>query len=112
MILTKVLAVWLNKVILSLIHGDQTGFMPGKGMDINLRRLLTVVDRVGGNGSEVVASIDAVKAFDSVEWDYLWMKLHKFGCGPVFISWLQLLYSNLTARVCINGMLSSPFPLH
>lgn len=38
-ILTKVLALRLNKVILTLIHEDQTRFMPGKGLDINLRRL-------------------------------------------------------------------------
>lgn len=49
-ILTKVLANRLNAVILSLIHGDQTGFMPGKGTDINLRRLFTVMDRVPGKG--------------------------------------------------------------
>lgn len=49
-ILTKVLANRLNAVILSLIHGDQTGFMLGKGTDIYLRRLFTVIDRVAGRG--------------------------------------------------------------
>lgn len=37
-ILAKVLVTRLNAVILSLMHGDQTGFMPGKGTDINLRK--------------------------------------------------------------------------
>lgn len=46
-ILTKLLAIRRNRVILSLIHGDQTGFMPGKDTDINLRRMLTVINRVG-----------------------------------------------------------------
>lgn len=50
-ILLKVLATHLNKVILFLVHRDQTGFMLGRGTDINLRRLHTVIDcvfRLGG----------------------------------------------------------------
>lgn len=42
-ILTKILAKQLNLVIQTLVHEDQTGFMPGKGTDINLRRLYTVL---------------------------------------------------------------------
>lgn len=53
-ILTKILANRLNAVILSLVHGDQTGFMPGKGTDINIRRLHTNIaqfrDGDGGGG--------------------------------------------------------------
>lgn len=47
-ILSKVLAGCLNSVITALIHPDQTGFMPGRGTDINIRRLLTHLDREGG----------------------------------------------------------------
>lgn len=42
-ILAKILARRLNEVILTLVHEAQTGFMPGKGTDINLRRLYTVL---------------------------------------------------------------------
>lgn len=60
----------------------------------------------------MIVSLDAEKTFDSVEWDYLWSVLWRFGFGPTFISWLQMLYSDLTARVRTNGLLSAPFPLH
>lgn len=49
-ILTRVLASCLNRVILLLIHRDQTGFMPGKGTDINLRRLYTIIANVRRSG--------------------------------------------------------------
>lgn len=39
-ILAIVLASQWNSVILSLIHPDQTGFMPRKNTAMNLRRLL------------------------------------------------------------------------
>ena len=58
-----------------------------------------------------MASLDAEKAFDSVEWRYLWAVLAKFGFGPRFISWVKLLYDAPRARVCTNACLSDPFPL-
>lgn len=39
--LSKILAYQLNTVIKALVPSDQTGFMPGKGADINVRRLHT-----------------------------------------------------------------------
>lgn len=33
-IVTKILANRLNSVILTLVHGDQSSFMPGKGTDL------------------------------------------------------------------------------
>lgn len=65
-ILAKVLALCLNKVILSLIHSDQTGFMPAKNTVYNLHRLhMNLQAEHDQLGSRVVA-------FDSVEWVYLW----------------------------------------
>lgn len=44
-ILAKILAQRLNEVILTLVHEDQTKFMLGKGTDIHLRRLYTVLGK-------------------------------------------------------------------
>lgn len=111
-ILTKILARRLNEVILSLVHEDQSGFMPGKGTDINLRRLYAVLaSGIGDVDQAVVASLDAEKAFDSVEWKYLWEVLRRFGFGPVFISWVEAVYRSPTARVRTGAVLSPSFPL-
>lgn len=55
-IFAKVLASRLFSVIEDLIHVDQTGFMPGKGMDINVRRLFLNLSEPHDNpGTRVIA---------------------------------------------------------
>lgn len=112
-LLAKALATRLNQVIISLVHLNQTGFMPGKSTYINLCRLYTHIAVAGALAmGGVVASLDAEKAFDSVEWGYLWEILRRFGFGEKFIGWIQLLYDSPVARVRTGDQLSEPFPLH
>lgn len=111
-ILAKILASRLNKVILSLIHPDQTGFMPGKNTAMNVRRLfMNIQARHDNRGTRVVVALDTAKAFDSVEWQFLWECLREFGFRQNFIKWVQILYQTPKARVFVNGWLSEQFPL-
>ena len=56
-------------------------------------------------------SMDAEKAFDRLEWGYLFYALDKFGFGKQFINWIRLLYSMPVASVCTNGMHSEHFAI-
>ena len=55
--------------------------------------------------------IDFEKAFDTVEWDFLFATLRQFNFDPIFITWIQLLYTNISACTTNNGYLSKRFPL-
>lgn len=106
-ILAKMLSSRLNTVILSLIHLDQTGFMPGKNTAMNIRRLFMKIQAQHGNaGTRVVVALDTAKAFDSVEWVYLWEYLRSYGFGPNFIKWVQLPYQTPKVQVFVKGWLS------
>lgn len=59
----------------------------------------------------VSLSLDAEKAFDWVEWSYLFPVLQKFNCGDRFVSWTKLLYNGPRARILTNKTLSDPFLL-
>lgn len=63
-------------------------------------------------GGRPILSLDAVKAYDSVEWPYLLDILSRFGIGNTFINWISVLYSAPCARLRINNALSSSFSLH
>ena len=61
---------------------------------------------------EIALSLDAEKAFDRVEWDYLYYTLDTFGLGQNCISWIKLLYNSPMARVRTNATHSQYFPLN
>lgn len=111
-ILSKLLAKRLETVLPSVINPDQTGFIKGRYAFSNIRRLLNVIYNSSELGDqEFVISLDAEKAFDRVEWEYLFYVLRKFGFGKQFISWVKLLYTSPLASIKTNGMDSDYFPL-
>lgn len=62
----------MSKVITTLVDIDQTGFIPAKSTDTNLRRLFAHLQIAHPNsGAIVVVSFDMEKAFDSVDWTYM-----------------------------------------
>lgn len=84
-----------------------------KGTSINLRRLYTNISHASTTDAQgVVVSLNAEKAFDLVEWEFLWQVLAKLNFGPNIISWVQLMYKNPSTRVKTNGILSPPFRLY
>lgn len=56
-------------------------------------------------------ALDAEKAFDRLEWAYLFKVLAKFEFGPLFIKWIKTLYHKPQGKISINGQILSSFPL-
>lgn len=110
-ILSKILAVRLEKLMPQIISTDQTGFILNRHSSSNLRRLLNIVYSSPACVPEMVISLDAEKAFDRVEWTYLFSTLKQFGFDETFISWIKLLYAQPLAGVITNGKQSEYFPL-
>lgn len=111
-ILSKLLATRLEKTLPYIISPDQTGFIKNRHLFSNIRRLLNILYSPSStNIPEIVVSLDAFKAFDRVEMDFLFYVLKKFGFGKAFIKWIQLLYSSPQASVITNRIRSQNFPL-
>lgn len=95
--IAKALAIRLLTFLGKLLEPDQTGFVSSRGSFNNLRSLFNIFYSSQTNRSDLVILFsDAEKAFDQVEWPYLFPVLQKFQVKK-FISRLKILYK--TPRV-------------
>ncbi len=106
------MAFRLEVVLPSIISEEQTVFIKGRYSFSNIRTLFNILfSRQNSVSSEVVISLDAEKAFDRIEWVYLFRVLKEFGFGEGLISWIRLLYVDPQASVSTNSVNSEYFTL-
>ena len=101
-ILTFVLANRLQKVIGKIINDDQTAYIKGRFMGNNVRLVSDVIDYYDIlNKSGILLAIDFRKAFDSIEWNFIYKSLESLNFGQSFINWIKTIYNSPEA--CINS---------
>ena len=111
-IFSKVLALRMEPVMPFLIHEDQTGFIQQRQGSDNIRKLFHVIElSKQTEESRFVISMDARKAFDTIEFEYLFYTLRQMNFGDVFINYIKMLYCSPKAQVLTNGVLSKSFQL-
>lgn len=110
-ILCKILACRMEKILPYIITCDQNGFIVGRQGFHNVRRVLDILYNQEEKLDTALLSLDAEKAFDRVEWPYLFEILNRFGCGDNFCQWVKLLYNEPYAEIITNGIISKPFKI-
>uniref|UniRef100_A0A8C5LMQ4 Reverse transcriptase domain-containing protein n=1 Tax=Leptobrachium leishanense TaxID=445787 RepID=A0A8C5LMQ4_9ANUR len=112
-LLPHFLATRLQPHIPNLIHCDQVGFAPGREAKDSTIRALQLIHRGRSSGEDfILLSTDSEKAFDRVNWDFLFASLAHIGLGPNMQSWVQALYVDPSAQLCVNGVYSESFKIH
>ena len=95
----------INKiqVMNEIIVNTQTAYVKGRCITDNLRSIAFVNDFCRNENVEsVLVSLDAKKAFDSVDHDYVIETLKRYGFGPKHIKMFELVYKDISARVLIK----------
>lgn len=111
-ILSKVLTNRLERVVSDIVSTDQTGFIKGRLSSNNTRRLINIINHINHHKIHgAIVSMDAKKAFDRVEWGYMFEVLRTFGFKSTFIDWVKILYKMPAASVLTNGLLSESIQL-
>ncbi len=106
-IITKALANRMSKVLEDIVDPAQTAYIPGRSVMDNIRSNFFVKNYCRKNNiNSILTSLDAKKAFDSVDHKYITEVLQNYGFGIQFIKYFKTIYSELTARIMVNGFMS------
>jgi len=111
-ILAKVLAGRLQAALPHIIRPNQTGFVEGRSI---LDNVFIAQEALGwaeeSNQDLVLLLLDFEKAFDRIEWNFLFTALEKLGFEKTWIRWVRSLYKEVTSAIKMNGELGPDFQL-
>ena len=111
-IITKAYSLKVGSHLGEIISDSLMGYVPGRDINFNNRILKLALDFCNTSNLDYsIMSLDAQKAYDSVDHVYISKTLRAYGFPDNFISAVNILHSNLLAQVQINGFLSNPFSI-
>ena len=111
-IMSKVIAARVKKVLPSIIHYNQTGYVKDRFIGEAIRSIFDIMDFTAKeNIPGLLLFIDFQKAFDSVEWEFLIESLKRFNFGRDFLQWVKTFYNSIQSCVINNGLSSNFFTL-
>jgi len=112
-IMAFVLASRLQNVIGEIVSYDQNAYIKQRYMGYNIRLVEDIIDHFDRNkGKGLLFMADFKKAFDTLNWDFMFKTLDFFNFGPDFKRWIQTIYTYPVACVKNNGHISDTFSIH
>ena len=110
--ISAIAARLIKNVLPDIIHCDQTGYVKDRFIGETIRLFYDIMEFTAEeNIPGLLVFIDFKKAFDSVEYSFLYQCLEKFNFGPDFIRWVKTFYKNIQSCTINNGMASNFFSL-
>ena len=93
-----------------IIAEDQSCGVKGRNIQDNLMTLRDSIYCINNENKQgALLCIDQEKAFDRIEWNYLFGIMGKMGIPQSLINWVNILYSNPCSSVLINQFITEPF---
>jgi hypothetical protein len=111
-IFTKLLANRLQKVLPSIIHPMQYGFIAGRDILHNILNVQMAVDYAKDSKQEIVMiQLDIEKAYDHVSWSFLAQLMSEMGFGIRMARLTFMLGLGAVSHVMLNGGVTQAIPL-
>ena len=109
---SKAIANRLKAVIHNLISVDQTAYVKGRFIGESIRVINDLIEHIIREDEEgILFSADIEKAFDSVDHNFLFSALKRYGFGTEFVNFIKTLPFDAQSCVINNGYTTDYFKL-
>jgi hypothetical protein len=111
-ILAKTLAGRIQSALTHIIRPNQTGFVEGRSILDNVFMAQESLGWAEESGQDLVLLLlDFEKAFDRIEWGFLFTALSKLGFNDTWVRWVGSLYQSASSTIKVNGIAGPDFQL-
>ena len=89
------------------------GLIPGMQGFFNICKSINVVHHINKlkENNDMILSIDAEKAFEQIQHQFLIKTLQKVGIEGTYLNIIKAIYDKPTANIFLNGEKTKPLPL-
>ena len=103
-ILTKVIGQRIQVVLPDIIHENQSGFVSGRKIEHSVKLIQDIMNFTEYKKAKgYFLFIDFEKAFDSIEWNFIFKALETFNFGNELIKWIKIFYNDVYSCIINNG---------
>jgi hypothetical protein len=108
-LITKTLTLRIEKVADRLIHNNQTALMKGRNI---INGIMVLHETKRKNQIGIILKLDFEKAYDKVNWNFLFESLATRGFCPKWCRWIEQVVSGGTVSVKMNDLIGPYIKSH
>lgn len=102
----------LQPVLSEIISDDQSAFLPGRFILDNIMMTHETLDWARHSHQPLIFfKLDFSRAYDKVDWGFLFAAMSKLGFPIPFLNMVRLLFRDASNHVNVNGRLSPAFEI-
>jgi hypothetical protein len=111
-VLAKILVERVKVALTHIIRPNQMGFVEGKSIIDNTFMAQETLEWAKESEQDLVLLLlDFEKAFDRIEWGFLFTSLSKLGFSETWVHWVKTLYLEASSAIRVNGTTGPTFQL-